>query len=113
MLKAKAIQPSSAEWGSVGFLVPKPDGSLRFCLDRQLNNFSKKDRNAVPLSKECVYPIEDAEFFPTPDCNSGFWKIKIDEASIDKISFGDHVIFSASHRYPLHYRTLQRPSSGL
>ena len=44
------IEPSTSAWNSPVLFVPKPNGSLRFCIDyRFLNRISVKDSQAPPM----------------------------------------------------------------
>lgn len=44
MLKMEIIEPSSSDWNNPIILVPKKDGTLKFCLDfRKLKAVSKFD----------------------------------------------------------------------
>jgi len=68
------IEPSSAEWAFPVVLVPKPDGTMRFCVDyRKLNEVTVRD--VYPLSRmdDCIDFLGDAKWFSTLDCNSGYW----------------------------------------
>jgi hypothetical protein len=64
MLEQQLIEPATGEWASPIVLVPKPDGSLRFCVDyRRLNAMTVPD--AYPLSRmdECIDSLGDAVIF--------------------------------------------------
>lgn len=51
MLDAGVNQHASLEWASPVVFVPKPDGSLRFCVEyRHLNALTVKD--TYPLSRK-------------------------------------------------------------
>jgi len=57
-------------------MVPKPDGSVRFCIDnRSLISMTIKDAYPIPLMDECIESLADARVFSTLDCNAGYWQI--------------------------------------
>jgi len=62
------IEPSTGEWASPVVMVPKPDGSVRFCIDyRQLNLMTIKDAYPIPRMDECIDSLGDARVFSTRD----------------------------------------------
>ena len=47
-------------------LVPKKDGTLRFCVDyRLLNVVSKRDSYTLPRMDECIESLGEANVFST------------------------------------------------
>ena len=68
MLKANIIQPSSSPWYAPIIMIPKPDGTKRFCVDfRKLNAVTITDPFPVPR----IYDILDT--FNTAECLSNFF----------------------------------------
>ena len=91
MLKAGVITPSNAEWASPVILVPKPDGSLRFCVDyRKLNSITVRDSYPMPRMDECIDSLGSATIFSTLDCNSGYWQLPVAEKDQAKTTFTCH-----------------------
>lgn len=55
MLENDMIEPSSSPWSSPCLLVPKPDGSFRFCTDfRKVNSITKTDSYPLPRIEDCI-----------------------------------------------------------
>ena len=91
MLEAEVIVPSISEWASPVILVPKPDQSLRFCVDyRRLNSVTKRDSYPMPRMDECIDSLGNANIFSTLDCNSGYWQLPIAEGDQEKTTFTCH-----------------------
>ena len=91
MLRQGVIEPATSEWASPVVLVPKTDGTLRFCVDyRKLNTLTVKDTYPLPRIEECLDSLGDAVIFSTLDCNSGYWQIPVAKADQDKTTFTCH-----------------------
>ena len=65
--------------------MPKPDGSLRFCIDyRKMGNVTTPGHYPLPNIAEIVDLTGQVKVFSTLDLKSGYWQIAIDETSIPK-----------------------------
>jgi len=85
------IEPSTGEWASPVVLVPKPDGSVRFCTDyRMLNLMTVKDAYPIPRMDECIDSLGDARVLSTLDCNAGYWQIPVAEEDTHLTAFTCH-----------------------
>ena len=91
MLAQGIIQPSCSPWASPVTLVPKPDGSTRFCVDyRKLNQVSLKDRYPLPQVADICDGMQGASVFSTIDLKSGFHQIRVDPRDSEKTAFICH-----------------------
>jgi len=72
-------------------LVPKKDGTLRFCVDyRLLNVVTKKYSYPLARMDECIDSLGEATIFSTLDCNSGYWPVAIAPEDREKTAFVCH-----------------------
>jgi len=72
-------------------MVPKPDGSVRFCIDyRKLNVMTVKDAYPIPRMDECIDYLGNARLFSTLDCNAGYWQIPVAEEDKRLTAFTCH-----------------------
>ena len=82
MLESCAIRPSQSAQCNVVVLVQKKDGSLQFCINFCcLNACMKKNSYPLPRIQEVLESLAGAGHFSCLDLKSGFWQIKMDEAS--------------------------------
>ena len=101
MLQQGVIKPSSSAWASPVVLVPKKDGTLRFCVDyRRLNAVTKKDVYPLPRIDDILDTLSEAKYFSTLDLASGYWQIEMDPATKDKSAFTTHAGFYELERMP-------------
>jgi len=88
MLRAKVVRPGTSECASRVVVVPKKDGSPRFCVDYcRLNAVTKKDSYPMPRMEDCIDSLGDARVFSTLVCNAGYCQIPMAPDDIDKTAF--------------------------
>ena len=60
------VKPSCSPWASPVVLVPKKDGSTRFCVDyRRLNTVTRKDVYPLPHIDDILDTLGRAKYFTT------------------------------------------------
>ncbi|XP_065438320.1 uncharacterized protein LOC135981052 [Chrysemys picta bellii] len=88
MLALGVIQPSSSPWASPVVLVPKKDGSIRFCVDyRKLNAITVADAYPMPRPDELLDKLGGARYLTTMDLTKGYWQVPLDADARLKSAF--------------------------
>lgn len=88
MQKLGVIEPSSSEWNNSIVLVPKKDGTIRFCLDfRKLSTVSKFDPYPMPRVDELIERLSKAQFLTTLDLCRGYWQVLLSPESKELTAF--------------------------
>ncbi|XP_061119601.1 uncharacterized protein LOC133142388 [Conger conger] len=88
MLDLGVIEESRSAWSSPVVLVPKPDGSWRFCNDfRRLNDVSLCDAYPMPRVDELIERLGPARFISTLDLTRGYWQVPLTPRAREKTAF--------------------------
>ncbi|KAL1269301.1 hypothetical protein QQF64_031590 [Cirrhinus molitorella] len=88
MLKLGVIEPSRSPWSSPIVMVPKPDGTLRFCNDfRRLNEISEFDGYPMPRVDELLDRLGRARYISTLDLTKGYWQVALTDEAKPKTAF--------------------------
>jgi transposase InsO family protein len=78
LLDKDMIEPASSEWSSPCVIVPKSDGTDRFCVDfRKVNAISVSDTFPIPRIEDCVEKIGEAKFISKIDLLKGYHQVPL------------------------------------
>lgn len=82
MLDLGVIEPSISPYSSPIVLVPKKDGSMRFCIDfRKLNKVTEFDVEPMPNMEEVINKMSGHKYFTKMDLSKGNWQVSLTERS--------------------------------
>ena len=88
MLDMEIIRPSESPWAAGVVIVPKPDHSIRLCVDyRKLNKVTKMDAYPIPRTERMIERVAAARYITTLDMTKGYWQIPLEESTIEKSAF--------------------------
>lgn len=78
MLEHDFIEHSNSSWSSPCILVPKPDGSYRFCTDfRKVNAITKTDSYPISRIEDCIDKIGYAKYVSKFDLLKKYWQVPL------------------------------------
>src|SRR6266700_2293749 len=82
------IEESQSPWASPVLLVPKKDGSRRFCTDfRGLNTVTKSDVFPLPRIDNIMDKLGNCQYFTSIDLKLASWQIPMKESDKEKTSY--------------------------
>lgn len=88
MLDAGVVEPCKSAWSSPICLVPKKDGTYRFCVDyRQLNAVTRKDAYPLPYISSILDQLRSARYLSSIDIKSAYWQVPLKETCRDYTAF--------------------------
>lgn len=78
MQRLGVIERSESAWSSPVVLVPKKDGTMRFCIDfRQVNTQSHFDAYPMPRLEDLIERLGGAQYITTLDLSKGYWQVPL------------------------------------
>ena len=88
MHRLGVIEESQSPWASPVLLVPKKDGTQRFCTDfRRLNAVTKSDVFPLPRIDDIMDKLGRCQFFTSIDLKHAFWQIPMKPEDREKTAF--------------------------
>ena len=88
ILQNGIIKQSQSQWSSPCVLVPKPDGSYRFCTDfRRVNAVTKFDSYPILRVDDCIDQIGNAQYVSKLDSLKGYCQVPLTEQAKEISAF--------------------------
>ena len=86
------IRPSMSPWGAPVLFAPKPDGTLRFCIDyRLLNKMTVRNMFPIPRTDDLLDRLSGMTVFTKIDLWSAFYQMRLTEDAIPMSAFSTHI----------------------
>ena len=88
LLQHGLAEPCISHWASSCILIPKLDGSFRFCTDfRKVNKVTVIDSFPLPLIENIIDRVSNASYISTINLCRGYWQIPLTERAKEISSF--------------------------
>ena len=85
------IRQSESKWGSPMFVVKKPNGKVRLCIDyRKVNGVTTDEPFYMPRVDEVLESVGQSKVISKLDLAKGYYQVLMDDDSIDKTAFSCH-----------------------
>ena len=113
MMEHGIVEPSQSPWSSPCVLVPKADGTWRFCTDfRKANNVTKSDCFPLPRIEDCIDRIGSSQFVSKFDLLKGYWQVPLSERAKAIYLLSQRLMACTSIQLcPSECKTHQQPSN--
>ena len=88
MLREGIIQECESPWAAPALLIPKKDGTYRFCVDyRRLNAVTKSDSYPLPVIDDLLQYAGKSCYMSTIDLRTGYWQVRVRPDDQEKTAF--------------------------